>query len=187
MKIPPALQKEGAFCYIPVHGIAEDTGAALWVAQITMTTSMNVTKQAMGWSTALPQRGCRTLLGRASFKDKELETGWQEWSCPALSGKRTDAMSARPLGFGWGLGYVMYLTWSFCERKSSLLRDIPAINQHGTQQHCQTPAALRDGGKGGLAQPEVPCMGEKKSLLTVPVGTYMFSGLSVPPHVLTGI
>lgn len=72
---------------------------------------------------------------------------------------------------GWVLAYVMYLPRGFCGRKSSLITDMPAMNQLNTQQQCQISAAPGKGGKGVLAQPEVPCMGERKWLLIMSMGT----------------
>lgn len=46
---------------------------------------------------------------------------------------------------------------AFCERKPSPISDMPAINQCGILQQCQTSPAPSEGGKRGLAQPEIPC------------------------------
>lgn len=167
------------------------TQPSITMTPITMTTSMNVKKRPWDEALACPWRECRTFswAGNRS-RDKELQTGWQEWSNPVLSGKRAGAVSAIPLGLGvkgWVSAHVMYLPRGFCERKSSIISDIPAVNQYNTQnQQCQPSATPREGRKGDLAQPGVPCKGERKPLLIMSVGTNMLSGL-MPPPVLTGI
>lgn len=132
VKIHAALQKEDAFCYIPMQGRAEATGPALCVRANHNDHSHECKETGHGmehWSAHGEVQN--TLLGWGS-RDKELKTGWQEWSYPVWSGKRTGAMSAIPFGVGverWLLDYIMYLPGGFCERKSSLIRDIREINQ----------------------------------------------------------
>lgn len=50
-------------------------------------------------------------------------------------------------------------------------------------EQCQMSAAPRKGGKGDLAQPEVPCMGERKPLLKMSVGTnVLWADTTSCPH-----
>lgn len=152
---------------------------------------MHVNEQGTGWSTALPmERGKTSFWPGHGPGNSGLETGWQEWSHPVVSGKRVGVMYAMAFGLGvkgWGLVYLCISKGVFCKWKPSLISNsnILTVNQCSIQPTAVTDVCCSRGRwKRGLGsiRSALHCMGERKSLLIMSAGTDAFLEL-MPPHV----
>lgn len=136
-------------------------------------------------------RGCKTPSWPGHDpRNSGLETGWQEWIRPVLSGREWVPCVQRHLVFGWKDGVLSILSTSqgvFCAWKAPLTSksNMPAVNQHSIQLTAVTDISRsKKRWKRGLgsARSAMCCVGERKSLLIMSAGTDASLGLT-PPHV----